>query len=565
MATEPNTTIKLYSGIPFSVNYEHTMYFANATAQVSFFAGFTPLSFTEQSYQRVNKNTLRIQASAESLMSYNYMSITNNNHGGRTYYAFIVDVPAYINENTCEITYEIDVIQSYLFHYTGVNNRPDITVKGCFIEREHSNTDGIGDNIVTEPVGLGEYVFANYDKVDDDLEDMCVIVAVTDVNGHADGQLYNGMYGGCALYVFDMSLADQTALQAEITALNQFIDSYEQKPDAIVGMYMCPKTLIPAPAIANRKIVGILQAPTEYMKLLPKTSSADDFGGFLPINMKLYTYPYNFLHIDNGQGDALSLRYEFFSPIYNTLTQTYDYTHCSVIVKGLYTQPVNVQLTPTNYKGVTASYGGVEYLQDSLLTECISLDNYPMCSWNYDSFSSWCAQNTIPSILNMVSGLGNTAISSVYSAHPTASVGTGLLGQITGLLSNIYTASIKADVCRGKSNNAGGGVSYRTQQFFYGRCHINRKDAEIIDDFFSVYGYATNLIKVPNLFAGTYTRPNYYYVKTAGCDLLGHVNSAIVKKVGEIFDNGITFWLNYALYGDYTLAKQSNVPTSNGT
>lgn len=562
MATEPNTTIKLYSGIPFSVNYEHTMYFANATAQASFFAGFTPLSFTEQSYQRVNKNTLRIQASAESLMSYNYMSITNNNHGGRTYYAFIVDVPAYINENTCEITYEIDVIQSYLFHYTGVNNRPDITVKDCFIEREHSNTDGIGDNIVTEPVGLGEYVFANYDELPEvDLNDCYTILGITEVDSDKNnhGTVYDSVYGGLTLYAFD------TTNDSGVEELNSWLgDNYTQKPDSVVSLYMCPKLLLSYNNAIDPTTHKVLRNYPPYQKVIstiPETSPDDNFGGYLPLNNKLYTYPYNFLHVDNGEGEALSLRYEFFA-----LEDIEGEQHRipRLLLNGCFSQPVNLTLSPTGYKGQVNKYNpnhGYPY-ETALYTEMLSLSNFPLCSWSSDSWNTWVAQNTIPSVLNVISGIGNLGVSSVYSAHPEASLGTGILGTITGLLSDIYSASIKADVCRGKVNNAGGGIAYRTKKFFYGRCHINRKDAEIIDDFFSVYGYATNLIKVPNLFAGTYTRPNYYFVKTAGCDLLGHVNSAIVKKVGEIFDNGITFWLNYAMYGDYTHAKEGNVPVS---
>ena len=70
MATEPNTTIKVYKGVPFNLEYKDTLYFATAAAQTTYFSGLTAFTFDSQSYQRINKNTLRVEKSAEDLMEY---------------------------------------------------------------------------------------------------------------------------------------------------------------------------------------------------------------------------------------------------------------------------------------------------------------------------------------------------------------------------------------------------------------------------------------------------------------------------------------------------------------
>ena len=237
MATEPNTTIKVYKGVPFNLEYKDTLYFATAAAQTTYFSGLTAFTFDSQSYQRINKNTLRVEKSAEDLMEYNYLSITNKNHGNRTYYGFITDV-SYINENTCEIKYEIDVLQSYLFHY--VSNVSDIKVKSSFIEREHSYTDIVGENIEPEPVDLGEIVFntpLKEIKIPEtgsssySLLDLCVIIAVCDVGTSSAqsvvGSVYDGVYSGAVLRAFGMDTTE------EIAEINTFLSGYKEKPDAV--------------------------------------------------------------------------------------------------------------------------------------------------------------------------------------------------------------------------------------------------------------------------------------------------------------------------------------------
>ena len=64
------------------------------------------------------------------------------------FFAFI-NSSEYISNTVSEIHFEIDVIQSWFF---------DFTLQRCFIEREHSITDEIGDNIVGEEINVGNIV-----------------------------------------------------------------------------------------------------------------------------------------------------------------------------------------------------------------------------------------------------------------------------------------------------------------------------------------------------------------------------------------------------------------------
>lgn len=546
MATEPNTTIKIMSDIPFDVDYRHTLYFGNSAAQSTYMASKVKYTLSNQSYQRLSKNRIRVEKNADDLRDCNYLQIQNTAHSSRNFYAFILNVE-YINENTAEIEYKIDVLQSYLFAWD--NTAPLVTIGDSFIEREHSATDNIGDNIVPEDLTLGEMVFNGYDRVDSDLTAVYAIVAICNVKEHSQGTYYNGIYGGCTLYAFN--------LPAEITAINDLIDSYvlgtgqiTADEAAVNAIYIAPKKVVDIyyDVDADHKIVvksqyiGSANLASTWIKTLPSVSGTDTLGGYTPKNKKLYTYPYNYLHVDNGDGEALSLRYEFFSSGIPNL-----------LIKGVFTQPVSLSLTPTHYKGVAPDIHDLAPYYDSVLTETLTLNNFPLCSWNYDSFSAWAAQNQLPMLFNAISGIGSSVIGAAVSRVPAASAGMGIIGNICSALSRAYSASIKADVCRGKANNAGGGVSYHTQEYFYGRCSVNAKDAEIIDNFFSTYGYATNKVKKPNVFGATVgKRPYWNYVKTMGANVYGKASAAILKEISSIFDNGITFFMQGAYYGDYS-------------
>ena len=67
---------------------------------------------------------------------------------------------------------------------------------------------------------------------------------------------------------------------------------------------------------------------------------------------------------------------------------------------------------------------------------------------------------------------------------------------------------------------------------------IQGQFAKIIDDFFSMYGYKTNRLKVPNRNG----RKAWNYVKTCGCNLTGSAPADVTASLVNIYDKGITFW-----------------------
>ena len=160
----PKTNIYLYSNCPLPSNYEHTFYFANESAQTSYFAGLNSTLYSNNTYQVMSSGVIRIKDSIDNLYNKSYMSFVNTKSNGvgfenKTYYCFVTDV-IYINNGTTEIHYTIDVMQTYLFQYkTG-----DGLGKKMFVDRNHipksDDTMQSKYSQIEEPLDTGsDYVY----------------------------------------------------------------------------------------------------------------------------------------------------------------------------------------------------------------------------------------------------------------------------------------------------------------------------------------------------------------------------------------------------------------------
>ena len=528
MWIEPRNNIRLLHNVPLDVNYEHTIYWTDKSAQMNYFLSKVKKSIADSTYQRVNKGTCRVGANAESLYDVNYMMFQNWNFGNKWFYAFVNKVD-YINDNVSEISYTLDEMQTWATDY--VPNQ-------CFVVREHPDTDNVGDNITPEPISASEYVFNNYEPVKDGMENLAVIVAIADVE-EVDGELYDGVYGAATLYAYDLT-------EESVTEIDEQIAEYYSKPDSIIGIYMCPSFILPENGgmLPTGHIIpyGANAVPVDVS--MPGLTASDTIDGYEPKNKKLFTYPYNFIHIDNSLGDALDLKYEFF-----------EQANPSLFIMGTFTQPVQIVLRPKHYKG-----SGEELLS----AETLEISGYPMCSWNMDAWKAWVAQNKIPAVISGVGAAAQIGINyakksnSSYAGYDAAKSG---ISYAVGLLSEMYHASnTTADIVKGVLNNGGANVANKKQQFYWGRCSINAKQAQIVDDFFTLYGYAINRVKVPD----RHGRPHWNYVKTSGCTIHGSIPADAEKVICSVYDKGVTFWRNGEEIGNYSLDNRPVAGGSNG-
>lgn len=521
MFIEPNTNIRLLHNVPLDTTYKHTIYFANESDQANYFIGMTKpnTNFVNQSYQRVKKGVARIGIKADSIYDCNYMMFKNTSFGDKWFYAFITSVE-YINNSVSEITFEIDVLQTWYFDYN---------LKECFVVREHSETDEIGENIVAETVELGEYVYSDYAPLSF-MRDLLVFIAVVDTKGETvDGNVYDGVYSGTTLYVFNAS---------DVASINKKLAQYVEAPDSVVNVYTAPKFLAP-----NVETGGAIMPYKASGSSLIVSSTAlagtEDFKGYVPNNKKLYTYPYNYFHLDNASGNSLALRYEFFDDLKPVIW-----------IDGCISSPVKVVARPCSYKGM-AKYnelGGYTALNN----ESITLDGYPLCSWNTDTFKAWLAQNSVPML-----GKAFTNLVGVTKGRQSLST---TVSNVADVMLEGYSASIAADISKGNIASGNVNISNGRQQFYKARVHITNNYARIIDEYFDTYGYATHRIKVPNIAnKNAKKRPAWNYIETKDCVIVGSVPADDMKKICSIYNSGITFWMKGSAVGNYL---QNNKPVA---
>ena len=180
----------------------------------------------------------------------------------------------------------------------------------------------------------------------------------------------------------------------------------------------------------------------------------------------------------------------------------------------------------------------------------------PICSWNSDAYTNWLTQNALNIPLNILSsglqiagGLGLT-VTGGGSLAGAGQIASGMLG-IANSISQIYEASLTPNQARGNTN--GSEINFSDDAGIFTLYPMSIKDeyAKIIDDYFTMYGYKTNRLKLPNLT----NRSNFNYVKTIGCNITGDIPQNDLQKIKDMFNNGITLWHNSSTFLNYDIAN----------
>lgn len=541
MYIAPNTTIRIVRNCPLDNSYQNTILFDSRAAQTNYFIntldGYT---FQNNTYQRVNKGIIRVEKNADLLYDCNYLAFQNSAYGNKWFYAFIKKIE-YINNITSEVYYEIDILQTWQFNWV---------IEQCFVEREHSLTDEIGENLVEENLDTGEYIGDDY-TMPSATSTYSIVFWCTfdsdydDVGGTEFTQGYQAMYSGLTPTIFPLTSGNDGGIERAIKWLSNVPVT---KLNGIV-------TACIVPSIFNNAL--------DRNFTISKSSAIQRSDNNAIKNNKLYTYPYNFLYATNSQGKSAIFRYEFFENSRCEFSVFADTSpHCVCI------------MFPRNYKGLTENFD-----------ERIDISGYPQIGYNIDAYKAWLAQNlssigTNSALAGLATGAvgapttvpilsAETALAPYGAAGSLAETGMATIGGITaasaaGLAIPLAALCMKAlqgtihSLMPPQAHGQQGGSVQMARgilNFGFIHKHITDEFVTIIDDYFNMYGYATHKVKVPNIGS----RPEWNYVKTIGCSIYGELPSDDARAIEGIFDRGIRFWKNPAHIGNYSY---DNSPTS---
>lgn len=192
-AITPESYIKL---VRFDVTKENQITFSDGVQQVEHFKNtLEGIELEASSYQRKDYK-VRFPAGIDEIEKYNYMIVQNKPYNYKYYFYYITDM-IYINDEMTEVQIKLDVFQTYQF---------DFVYKKCFVEREHVNSDRVGEHTVPEGLELGEYIIDGTDDISE-MEDIVYLVQVTkDMNGvvnygvNVGGVYLNGCIYACGTY-----------------------------------------------------------------------------------------------------------------------------------------------------------------------------------------------------------------------------------------------------------------------------------------------------------------------------------------------------------------------------
>lgn len=517
MAVMPDGELRLIPDLALDSRYEHTLWFDSAEEQADYFISKSTKWFTNLSYNRVQDGVIRIQGSIATLDQMCYMMFrntkqTNHAYGNKWFYAFVTSAK-YINENTVELTYELDLIQTWLFEFH---------LNKCFVEREHSATDVAGDNIVPENIRVSDYLYTKPTHPTANgltMNDLSVVVAYNEGTFDLYGKLVEAneslagvftrwrnlfvsgtYYGLCFLAV--------PATKEYISALNSVYRDIEFF-NSIICSFVMPTMFL------NSELKHNDYNTRATMSLSCNT----DFDGYVPANQKMFTHPYTCAYLTSFRGEGYEFEFEKFAP---KGTATFN-------VEGALSLQPSVFAYPTNYRKV-----------NSYLEGAVSIPTYPVSTWGEDGLTEWMNNNMFKAMVGVggaaiSGGVVNKSMSAIVRKYDAVDSATeSAIKELTDLACAPFNPG---KVHGNASSDLLMGTSYGRRIMVFCK-HLSYQSARIVDQYFSMYGYAVNRVKVP----ARNNRPCWNYVKTKGCTGHGFVPSADIKAICAIYDKGITFW-----------------------
>lgn len=540
----PTGTVYLGT-VPWTVSYQHIWYEGMMSPQ-TIVSTFLPNGTSDYTYIRESTD-IRVPYNADSIYGINYVGYQVDT---KWFFAFVNTI-TYVNNNLSTLHLEEDV-----WHTWGQY----LTVKACMVRREHVATDSPGEwrapepNLALEGVTLTvqEFNDLTYNAIvlgtnaiphlkANQSTDMFAPHTADDFLGSdpVAGGLYNTIYSGAAYYGFTNS---------ELNALANFLNNLNLcgAAESVCCLYMVPGQLL---------VTGTDHAITSYGTSVDGGFQAPTYAadGYTPRNKKILTFPYCYATITDFSGSEMDIKYEDC----NTYGQVrYRFAQGLDPTAALF-------LTMLQYQG-----------QSIDPSHSMPIAQNPQCSWVYNGYQNWMAQNSSSLQLKTDVGGAETVLGAgmlmgglalaftpigaaleLGTTAATAAVGSGIHMIASGMkdqadVKNEVTVQSKTPAHRvgtpsgnslqGIGRNEGGFIAHG----------LTPESARRLDAFFDVFGYEIDLVKVPALTG----RPAWNYVRTEGACMGGTIPADRLSLINATLDRGVTFWHTSDI-GNYALAN----------
>ena len=530
----------------------------------------------------------------------------NANYGTKWFYAFIIGIN-YINENMTELVLQLDVMQTWYFDYTLVrgfverehpnsDNPGENVIAEPQMDLQYLSADFDPHTYMPHDASVDMYAVLlvtaypnwNNDSHHNDDYTQDILIGSTPQSGAT----YYGMYNGCKALAYNIS---HVALDSSKPGLEKLIADLYLMNECGAGEAIVDAYLVPAPYIDEvldletmvSKVEGVnyneqhVKAFKDDCKTHVKSqllSKPTTCGTYTPRNKKLLTYPFTYLEVGDFNGRVQDYRWEYFKKFTSEVATNVHFDEKFAPVGD-----GEGYLTPLNY------YEGFKQVE---------IDNNPFnraknvftfnlankISWVFSAYQNWRAQNALNNQLAVIGSVASIAASvalpGIGSAALTLGAGMNQIEWDKAVQADMNSTMAKARSASTPKSMGGvaaglaglGGVSgqyykmhrtpnsargniagnsryqYGYNGYYFSTVTLLPQIAACIDDFFDMYGYATERVKVPNRTGRTY----WNYVKMQNACHRGNVPADDMALINEIYNKGITFW-HTSDVGNYSL------------
>jgi hypothetical protein len=566
MIVIPNSTARLLKDVPFHLNYEHVRKFDNANDQLDYFLSKPAQVVSDLTYQR-DDTFIKVPIAYDKLYDYNYLMYQNKEFGGKWFYAFIIK-KEYVNPETTRIYFRMDVFQSYQF---------DMTWKPSYVVREHRTRWNADGSPVVNTLDEGLHYGEEYETVSmqhylpyGDIFFLVMIAKRRMDNDEVQGGNYfpaiNGVPQPLVYYIHPFKLdgsVPNVMVDGEGAGLSPVLEviravaKSEDMVNNIVNMYITDYTGIPMTYDGafnewnmSRENVTVnyvdngeggtvttlhaFHIPTYEEKKATFPNVYDDFHDVT--ESKLYMYPYTVTILSDMKGNMLELKNEYL-----------EGNDLEISVQGSLGTSNKVSYTVTNYlqgAAVPEELARILGLETSIINN--NPNDLPILSDYLAAFLQG-NRNTMQTNLNSAffSGLTNFAgnvAGGVRNAGGIIGAGGNAYFGIESINSKIKDIRNTPPTLSSLGANTyfdyGNGVT----GLYIIKKQIRAEYRKKLTDFFHMFGYMVNELKIPNL----KTRNAFNFVKTMSAHIVGPIPQEALSELKNMFNNGITLW-----HGDY--------------
>lgn len=592
MATFPlsASTVRVLPDCRLYPDQQNTRWFSSLANQLAFFNAKTPLfQNTQMNFTKeVNgEYSVHIPVHIDNLINATYLMFQNTQYTNKWFYCFITR-KTYKASNSTQLFLKLDVIQTWMF---------DITFRPSYVVREHAPQYISANNpfINTQDEGLNygldyDLVSSQHIQIANGLK---WLVIVSKQAFHIDpdtlepvNEIIPTVIGGSpqplSFYLVPFINGDTgvnvsnlgipiskpsdvlKAVYTQTNAVNNIVSIYISEHVGLPFIYSGGSSMNIALTTDNIQGVIVSDYVTDtdfnciYVKHIDSFSNrevalSNIFTGYRSVTeSKLLMYPYTKLVMVDMKGNLYEYRNESFS------SRT-----PSLIVKGSLgtSNKVSYSFDQYNTSGTNATtlllsdQQGIinsDPMDLPVLTDMLSA----YLQGNRNSIQNAKSQASFNASMSAVNA-GVGAVGSIIGKNPV-----GAVGAVTEGIQNVGNSIYEIQAINAKQKDIDnvpptlsvqGSNSYYTYGngqtgVFLLKYQIKPEYQNILQNFFSMYGYKSNLVKIPNL----HSRQNWNYVQTEGCNITGSMAVDNMIEIRNIFNSGITLWHtddigNYAL------------------